>query len=189
MKLALLLSLLLSVAGCSATPPQPWRGEGCIPPTRQADLDAQRPQTPAPANTHAAPALLSATLTLEGRALNHMLPAEQARFWPVPFYIESPPGLTFQRAGLFYKPFGAMTWKRIEMKRLADGLAATIPCEDVTTTGDIKYFFRLDGEEPEEHRYLGSRQEPFRVTIRNELEGGSPALPGQKPQTSCFDRR
>jgi hypothetical protein len=111
----------------------------------------------------------------------HAPPSEQAIFTPVPIYLEPATGQRFARVMLRYKPFGATRYKSIEMKPLGQGFGVEIPWEDVSTTGDVRYFFAFIDENGDVIGSLGSSYEPFVVTIKHEIEGPPPALPGRDP--------
>jgi hypothetical protein len=104
---------------------------------------------------------------------------------PVPIYIEIPEEVDAQKVTLRYKPFGGTKWKTLEMTRVRKGYGVEIPCEDVTTTGDIKYFIIAKDEAGDPAGTAGSMKEPYRVPIKNEIEGDPPSLPGKKPPEEC----
>ncbi|WP_437283798.1 tetratricopeptide repeat protein [Sorangium sp. So ce406] len=114
----------------------------------------------------------------------HTPVAEQAVNTPVPVYVEIPEEIDAAKATLRYRPFGSPKWKSLEMPRLGDGFGAEIPCEDVTTTGDVRYFVILRDEAGDPVGTAGSMQAPHRVPIRNEIET-APSLPGQEPPQRC----
>ncbi|WP_437617721.1 tetratricopeptide repeat protein [Sorangium sp. So ce1151] len=114
----------------------------------------------------------------------HTPVAEQAVNTPVPVYIEIPEEIDASKATLRYKPFGSRKWKSLEMTRMGDGFGAEIPCEDVTTTGDIRYFVIVRDEAGDPVGTAGSMQAPHRVPIKNEIEQ-EPSLPGQEPPKRC----
>lgn len=116
---------------------------------------------------------------------SHTPPPESPVNTPLPLYIEPSDEVPLSKVTLRYKPFGATQYKSVEMKKMGKGYGAEIPCEDVTTTGDIKYFFAFTGTDGEPADGLGSSKEPFRTTIKNEIEGEAPKLPGKKPPSQC----
>jgi hypothetical protein len=116
---------------------------------------------------------------------SHTPPPESPVNTPLPIYIEPSEEVPLSKVTLRYKPFGATQYKSVEMKKMGKGYGAEIPCEDVTTTGDIKYFFAFTGSDGEPAGGLGSNKEPFRTTIKNEIEGEPPKLPGKKPPAQC----
>lgn len=117
--------------------------------------------------------------------LTHTPPPEQAVNTPVPIYIEVPEEVGATKVTLRYKPFGGTKWKTLEMQRVGDGYGVEIPCEDVTTTGDVKYFIIAKDEAGDPAGTAGSMKEPYRVPIKNEIEGDAPSLPGKKPPEEC----
>lgn len=119
-----------------------------------------------------------------GGDLEHTPIAEQAVNTPVPVFIEVGEDVTVAKATLRYKPFGASKWTSLEMQRVGKGWGAEIPCSDVTTTGDIKYYIVVTDEAGEQLK-AGSQKDPYRVPIKRELEGDEPSLPGKKPPRQC----
>ncbi len=117
--------------------------------------------------------------------LNHTPPAEQTVNTPVPIYIEVPDEVGATKVTLRYKPFGANKWKTIEMQKVGNGYGVEIPCEDVTTTGDVKYFIIAKDDQGDPVGTAGSMKEPYKVPIKNEIEGDAPALPGKKAPEEC----
>ncbi|KYF50648.1 hypothetical protein BE08_07345 [Sorangium cellulosum] len=114
----------------------------------------------------------------------HTPVAEQAVNTPVPVYVEIPEEIDAAKATLRYRPFGSPKWKSLEMPRHGDGFGAEIPCEDVTTTGDIRYFVILRDEAGDPVGTAGSMQAPHRVPIKNEIES-APSLPDEEPPQRC----
>jgi len=49
----------------------------------------------------------------------------------------------------------------------------------------VKYFFAFTGSDGEPAGGMGSSKEPFRTTIKNEIDGEAPKLPGKKPPKQC----
>jgi hypothetical protein len=107
---------------------------------------------------------------------------------PLPIYVEPSDEVPLSKVTLRYKPFGATQYKSIEMKKMGSGFGGEIPCEDVTTTGDVKYFFVFTGDDGEGAGGLGSSKEPFKTTIKNEIEGDAPKLPGKKAPEQCKEK-
>lgn len=119
-----------------------------------------------------------------GGDLSHTPPSEQAVNTPVPIYIEVPEDISVETVKLKYKPFGSTKWQTIDMNRIGKGWGAEIPCKDVTTTGDVKYYIIVTDDAGEQLK-AGSAKEPHRVTIKRELEGDEPSFPGKKPPEQC----
>jgi hypothetical protein len=118
----------------------------------------------------------------------HTPPPESPVNTPLPIYIVPTEEIPLSKVVLRYKPFGEKTYKSVELKKIDKGWGGEVPCADVTTTGDIKYFFAFTGTDGESAGNLGSSSEPFRTTIKNELEGDPPKLPGKSPPRKCRDR-
>lgn len=118
----------------------------------------------------------------------HTPPPESPVNTPLPIYVEPTEEIALSKVVLRYKPFGEKQYKSVELKKLGKGFGGEVPCADVTTTGDIKYFFAFTGTDGESAGDLGSASEPFRTTIKNEIDGEPPKLPGKKAPTKCRDR-
>ena len=116
--------------------------------------------------------------------LKHTPPAEQQINTPVPIYIEVPEDLGVKKVTLRYKPFGATNWKPLDMSKVGDGWGVEVPCTEVTTTGDLKYYITAD-DDAGTVATAGSRSEPYKISIKNEIEGDPPSLPGKKPPKAC----
>jgi len=124
----------------------------------------------------------------DGEAGSHKAPPEQAVNTPVPVYMEPSEEQPSSKVTLRYKPFGSKTYKSLELKKMGKGFGGEIPCDDVTTTGDIKYFFALTDESGEAAGTLGTTQNPYKVTIKSEIEGAPPTLPGAKAPDQCKEK-
>jgi hypothetical protein len=119
-----------------------------------------------------------------GGDLAHTPVAEQAVNTPVPVYIEVPEDIGATKVTLRYKPFGSKKWKSLEMEPVGDGFGVVIPCEDVTTTGDVKYYIVAKDDAGDPAGTAGSLKAPYKVPIKNDIEE-APSLPGQKPPKKC----
>ncbi|MBK8256244.1 MAG: hypothetical protein IPK82_26705 [Polyangiaceae bacterium] len=119
-----------------------------------------------------------------GGDLKHNPVAEQRTNTPVPIYIEVPADLGVKKVTVRYKPFGATAWKPLDMKKVGDGWGIEIPCTDATTTGNLKYYITAD-DDAGTVATAGSRNEPYTVAIKNEIDADPPSLPGQKPPKQC----
>ena len=124
----------------------------------------------------------------DGDSGTHKVAAEQAVNTPVPVYMEPSEEQPSSKVTLRYKPFGSKTYKSLELKKMGKGFGGEIPCEDVTTTGDIKYFFALTDESGEAAGTLGTTKDPYKVTIKSEIDGEPPANPGQKAPDQCKEK-
>lgn len=121
-----------------------------------------------------------------GGDLKHNPPVEQRINTPVPIYIEVPEDMGVKKVTLRYKPFGGSTWKPLDLQKVGDGWGVEIPCGDATTTGDLKYYITAD-DDAGTVATAGSRNEPYKVAIKNEIDGDPPSLPGKKPPRECKD--
>jgi hypothetical protein len=121
-----------------------------------------------------------------GGDIAHTPVPEQVVNTPVPVYIEIPEEYGAEKATLKYKPFGGTSWKTLTLKKIGDGFGAEIPCDDVTTTGDLKYYIVVIDESGEPAGQAGSLKAPYKVTIKNEIDSESPSLPGKKPPSQCM---
>ena len=146
-------------AGPAATKPSAGAGEQAPEPT---------PQAKAP----------------EGGDLAHTPVAEQAVNTPVPVYIELPEDIGATKVTLRYKPFGGTKWKALEMPKVGDGFGVEIPCEDVTTTGDVRYYIVAKDDAGDPVGTAGSLKAPYKVPIKNDIDE-APSLPGRKPPQKC----
>lgn len=119
-----------------------------------------------------------------GGDLAHTPVAEQAVNTPVPVYIEVPEDIGATKVTLRYKPFGSKKWKSLEMEPVGDGFGAEIPCEDVTTTGDVKYYIVAKDDAGDPAGTAGSLKAPYKVPIKNDIDE-APSLPGKKAPKKC----
>jgi len=115
----------------------------------------------------------------------HTPPPESAVDTPLPLYITPSDEVPLAKVVLRYKPFGATQYQSIEMKKLGKGWGVEIPCKELGTTGDLKYFFAFTGTDGEAAGGLGSLKEPFKTAIKSDIEGDAPRLPGKKPPAKC----
>jgi hypothetical protein len=120
---------------------------------------------------------------------NHTAPAESVVNTPLPLYVEPSEEVPLSKVTVRYKPFGATQYKSVEAKKMGKGYGAEVPCGELSTTGDLKYFFVFTGSDGEGAGGLGSNKEPFRTAIKNDIEGDAPKFPGQKPPKKCGDVR
>jgi hypothetical protein len=123
-----------------------------------------------------------------GDPATHTAPTEQVVNTPVPLYIEAAEEGPLSKVTLRYRPFGAKQYKSLELKKLGKGFGGEIPCEDVSTTGEVRYFFALFDENGEAAGTLGSTKDPYKLTIKRDIEGVPPALPGLKPPEQCKEK-
>lgn len=180
---------ILAAAACRgqpAAPPVTALPEMPEPPPRIVDRGPDPGPCTRPAEESSLPVtLLDVHPTLDGQPVKHAFPAEQQVETGVPFYLELPAGVSADVVQLRYKPFGATRYMKMTMQRLGSGFAAEVPCEDVSTTGALKFFIALLDGDGKAFDSIGTPREPLQVMIRNEIEGGPPRLPGKPLPRSC----
>jgi hypothetical protein len=143
---------------------------------------APAPAAPGPSASSAAPAQAPTGDMI------HTPVVEQAVLTPVPVYAELPAGVTATKVIVRYRAFGQEEWKTIELRRLGNGYGAEIPCLDIgSETGDVSYYVQAFGSAGDVVSSSGSRAQPNKVAIRNQLTGDPPHLPGRPPSAQCAD--
>jgi hypothetical protein len=125
-------------------------------------------------------------LTIGGQPIKHMLPSEQQILTPVPIYIEPPPGVEIKEAELRYKAFGESKYTAVVLREVNRGFGTEIPCDHLTIPADLRFYITLTGGDGEPLEPLGSKEEPLRIHIKKEIEGGPPAIPGKQPPRRCY---
>jgi len=134
----------------------------------------------------AAPGPAPATAAAGGEDIVHRPPVEQTILTPVPIYCVMPEGITPAKVQVRYKPFGAVEWKTLDLKKIKGGYGAEIPCLDIgSETGDLKYYIQATDANGDIVATSGSKSAPHKVTIKNELAGEPPHLPGKPPSAQC----
>jgi hypothetical protein len=92
------------------------------------------------------------------------------------------------RVQLSYKPFATTEWKAMEMKPLGKGFAAEVPCAEIgSVLGELAYYIQAFDANQNLVSWSGSRAAPNKVSIRMEVQGERPHLPGQPPPARCPD--
>jgi hypothetical protein len=116
--------------------------------------------------------------------LSHDTVPEQLINTPVPLFVTVPEGMTVNKVIVMYKPFGG-TWKKLELKKARGGWGGDIPCEDTTTTGDLKYYIKALDASGDQIAGLGSVSKPYVTKIKNQLDGDPPHQPNKPPPAQC----
>jgi hypothetical protein len=99
--------------------------------------------------------------------------AEQGILTPVPIRVELPPDIDAARVLVHYRVRGSPTWTTLELRRDASAprFAGAIPCLEVSTiTGDLAYYIRVHDADGAVVAYVGTRSNPFVVTVHHETE-------------------
>lgn len=116
--------------------------------------------------------------------VGHEPVGEQMVNTPVPIWVSVPSGMPIGKVLVRYKPFGG-SWKKLNLQKKRGGFGGNIPCEDVTTTGPLKYYISVLDKAGDPITSLGSLNKPFETTIKNQLDGDPPHLPHEPPPARC----
>ncbi len=103
---------------------------------------------------------------------------------PVPIWVVVPGGMPIGKVLVRYKPFGG-SWKKLTLQKKRGGWGGNIPCNDVTTTGSLKYYISVLDKAGDPITSLGSLNKPYVTKIKNQLDGDPPALPHEPPPARC----
>lgn len=118
--------------------------------------------------------------------LVHTPPAEQAVLTPVPLFVELPEDVEAAKVQVRYKPFGTTEWKTLDLKKMSGGWGGEVPCLDIgDTTGDLSYYVQAVDAGGDVVGTSGTRANPNKVPIRNDLKGEPPHLPNRPPPSQC----
>jgi hypothetical protein len=99
--------------------------------------------------------------------------AEQGILTPVPIRVSLPSDLDAHRVLVHYRVRGSPTWTTLELRRQGRGatFAGAIPCLEVSTiTGDLAYYIRVHDADGAVIAVVGTRANPFVVTVLHETE-------------------
>jgi hypothetical protein len=121
-----------------------------------------------------------------GGDLEYEPPEEAQVNTPLPIFIKVPDDIGADKVKLRYKPFGGTEWQSIDMKAQGGGYAGVIPCADLTTTGKVRLYIIVMDPDGVPIATAGSLKEPHVVSIKTEIEGEQPALPGEEPPAKCI---
>lgn len=116
----------------------------------------------------------------------HEAVTESAVNTPIPVYVKIPDELGATKVVVRYKPFGGDKWKSVNLERTGAGFGGYIPCADVTTTGDVRYHVIATDESGSPVATAGSAKQPFKVQVKNKIEGDAPSLPGEDAPKKCL---
>ena len=98
--------------------------------------------------------------------LVHAPVTAQAVKVPIPLYVEVPPDVEAKKVRVRYRRDGDAEWKSLDMKPLAAGFSARIPCADVGQIGQISYYLQALDVTGEVVGASGSRTTPHRDRSR-----------------------
>jgi hypothetical protein len=113
----------------------------------------------------------------------HAPPSEQKADTPLPIYVEGG-GNEVKRVVVKYKATGMGSWKRIDLKVVAQGWGGFIPCADVQI-GTLRYYIQGLDASKETVASNGDARNAYTVEIKADISGEAPHLPGMKPPKSC----
>jgi hypothetical protein len=117
-----------------------------------------------------------------GGDFTHTPPTEQRTDTPLPIYVEG--GGDVASAAVRYKPAGASSWKRMNLKKMGDGWGGLIPCADVQV-GTLQYYVQGFNAAKDPVANNGDPSQPYSVAIQDEISGDAPHLPGKDPPKKC----
>jgi hypothetical protein len=120
-----------------------------------------------------------------GGDFNHTPIAESAVHTPVPIFAEIPEELGASKVVLRYKPYGGTKWVSLPLEAMEGGFGGEVPCDAVTTSGELKYYIIGTDDTGTPVATAGSTKNPFKISIKNKISGDAPSLPGKKPPTRC----
>ncbi|HNS96725.1 MAG TPA: hypothetical protein PKL73_07215 [Polyangiaceae bacterium] len=116
--------------------------------------------------------------------VGHEPVSEQMVNTPVPIWVSVPEGMPVGKIIVRYKPFGG-SWKKLNLTKKRNGWGGNIDCNDVTTTGALKYYISVLDNAGDPITSLGSLNKPFETKIKNQLDGDPPRLPNEPPPARC----
>jgi len=114
----------------------------------------------------------------------HTPAGEQKVNTPLPVYVEYPGSGGVVRVVIKYKGAAMSDWGRVDLKHAGPGWGGLIPCTAVTK-GVMRYWVQGfdDGGDPVGSS--GDPKHPYTVTIKDDIDGDPPHLPGQSAPKSC----
>lgn len=109
---------------------------------------------------------------------------EQMVNTPVPIWVQLPQTMEASKVIVRYRPFGG-SWKKQYLRQQKSGWSANIDCNEITTTGALKYYITVLDKSGEPITSVGSLDKPFVTQIKNQLDGPPPHLPNEPPPARC----
>jgi hypothetical protein len=140
-------------------------------PSNPSGSDAGAPNNPPPGNT-------------DTGDFTHEAPEEQAVRTPVPIYVEYNANEELTKVTLKYKGQGMTSFKPVDLQKMGKGWGGQIPCADVTI-GSMQYYLQGLNAAGDVAATMGTSTKPFRVTIKQTIEGEAPHLPGVAAPKQC----
>lgn len=115
----------------------------------------------------------------------HTPPAEQALHTPLPIFVMVPDDIGANRVQLRYRAPGASDYKAMSLPKLEIGYGGDVPCGELKDEGTLFYYVQVLDATGAVVMTAGTRAQPFRVRIRENIQGDPPHLPGQPPPEAC----
>lgn len=114
----------------------------------------------------------------------HTPAGEQRVNTPLPVYVEYAGSGGVVRVVVKYEGAAMSDWGKVDLHRSGSGWGGQIPCNAVTK-GVMRYWVQGfdDGGDPVASS--GDPKHPYTVTIKDDIEGDAPHLPGQPAPKSC----
>lgn len=116
--------------------------------------------------------------------VSHEPVVEQMVNTPVPIWVQTPSTMESDKVIVRYRPFGG-SWKKQYLRQQKGGWGGNIDCNEVTTTGALKYYITVLDKSGEPITSVGSLDKPFVTQIKNQLDGAPPHLPNEPPPARC----
>ena len=114
----------------------------------------------------------------------HSAPPEAPVRTPLPLYAEYTGSEELKRVVVKYKGAGMSDWKTVSLKKSDSGFGGMIPCKDVTL-GNMQYFIQAFNAQNDPVGTSGSKNKPYIVVVKDEIEGPPPSLPNEEPPKQC----
>jgi len=116
--------------------------------------------------------------------LPHTPVAESPANTPVPVFTEvGDTGAT--KVVVRYKAYGGTKWESLNLEKMGSGFGGLVPCEAVSTAGELKYFIIASDDSGTPVGTAGSMKAPYKVAIKNKIKGDRPSLPDKDPPKKC----
>jgi hypothetical protein len=103
---------------------------------------------------------------------------------PLPIYAEYTGSEELKRVIVKYQGPGMSEWKTLKLKKGDSGYTGLISCKDVAI-GDMKYFIQGFDAQDNPIATSGSKNKPYVVPVKQDLDGPPPSLPGEDPPKQC----
>ncbi len=105
---------------------------------------------------------------------------------PLPIFAEIPDEIGAAKVVVRYKPYGGTKWESLQLQKMKGGFGGMIPCEQVESTGDFRYYIIATDDQGLSLAGAGSLKDPFKVPIKTKIAGDAPSLPGEDPPKQCM---